>query len=207
MEHIFNTLGSVNWSVAANTYGSFHSTIIGLLSQWWVSLMPKEHRVMESGPTFGHGTRNNPCGKCDAAFCQGNTAVGILEVEAARVLYTIEKIGSFFSSQLDDLNTLKFAILALYPSIPTGRGDRRVAPSVPDEQAQNALKELSCDHKDKTIIVVALNKVYEREVEGIRSRNDYYRCRLDRVDAYCYRRGDLSAQTQLWPRDSHPANE
>jgi len=205
MEDIFDTLRSVNWAVAANTYGSFHSTIIGLLSQWWASLIPKEHRVMESGPTFGHGTRNNPCGKCDAAFCQGNTAVGILEVEAARVLYTIEKIGSFFSSQLDDLNALKFAILALYPSIPTGRGDRRVAPSVPDNQAQSAVIKLSRQYWNKTIIVVALNKVFERQVEGIRNRNDYYRCRLSNVQAFLYRNGCPATPNQLWPRDLPPA--
>jgi len=205
MEDIFDTLGSVNWRVAANTYGSFHATIIGLFCQWWVSLDPKHHCVIESGPAFGHGTREHRCGSCDALFCQDSNSVGILEVEASRVQLTIEKIGNFFGSQLDHLNTLKFAILALYPYGPTGRGDRRVVPSVPDEQAQNAVIELSRRYQGKTIIVVALNKVFDREVEGIRNRNDYYRCRLSNVRAFLYRNGRPPTPNQLWSCDLSPA--
>ncbi len=54
-------------------------------------------------------------------------------------------------------------------------------------------------HSDKPIIVVALDKVYERQVEGIRNRNDYYKSRLRNVKGFVYQGGEeVIHSTLLW---------
>ena len=105
------------WHVAARTIGNDHSTLIGLLIDWWTSMDPEHHWALEGGP--GNGLpEGGGRGQRDALFCRGLAPIGVLEVEGYR--YAIEKIGSFFEAHYPELKPLEFGLLLLYNYEPKG---------------------------------------------------------------------------------------
>ena len=135
---------------------------------------------------------------CDAVFCENSNAIGILEVEGTRGVDTIEKIGKFFKSSLNDLKTLRFAVAILYPVAPIGRGPQRAMPSALDAETLTMVTKVSREHPNKPIIMVTLDKVYERQAEGIRNKNDYYKSRLSSVQGFVYEGGKEVTSSPLW---------
>jgi hypothetical protein len=196
--NLLNSLEGANWIVAANTYGNNHATLIGLLVNWWISLAPETHRAIESGPSYGHFEKGLGGGTCDAVFCENSNAIGILEVEGTRAGFTIGKVGKFFASKCDDLQTLKFALVILYPVVAKGRGSKRKMLSPQDTGVFETVTELSCKYQDKPIIVVTLDKIYEHQVEGIRKRNDYYKSKLSSVSGVVFEGGKEITSRILW---------
>ncbi len=196
---LLDSLKDTKWDIAANTYGNNHATLIGLLVNWWISLAPETHQAIESGPSYGHFKKGVGGGMCDAVFCEDFSAVGILEVEGTRGEDTIKKIDKFFVSPYEDLKTLKFAVVVLYPTAPKGRGPKRDLPSLPDDTTLIAVKKVSRKHPDRPIVVVTLDKVYDHQVEGIRNRNDYYKSKLWSVKGFAYEGGkEVIQNTLLW---------
>jgi hypothetical protein len=193
---LLSSLEGANWVVAANTYGNNHATLIGLLVNWWISLAPETHRAIESGPSYGHFEKGIGGGMCDAVFCEHSTAVGILEVEGTRAKLTIEKVGKFFASRFDDLQTLRFAIVLLYPTTAKRRGPKRAI--LQDSTIFTTVTNISRKYPDKPIIVVTLDKIYEGQVEGIRTRNDYYKSQLSSVNGVVFERGKEITSRILW---------
>jgi hypothetical protein len=173
-QQAFDDLSKVSWGVAARTFGNDHATLIGLLIAWWVSEDPSTRWAIEGGPNFKHGQLDG--GQCDALLCQGEHAVGVLEVEGSRLPYTIDKIGNFFTAEKDDLHSLEFAILLLYSCGAEGRGSMRRWQPVMDlkGEVENHIKNLSIKNPDKAIIVITLDKLYERQSVGIRALSEYY---------------------------------
>jgi len=169
--NLLNSLKNAQWIVATNTYGNNHATLIGMFVNWWITLAPETHRVLESGPSFGHLKGG---GFCDAIFCKDCAAVGILEVEGRRGKWAAEKIGKFFAAEYNDLKTLEFAILLLYVYEPKGRGSKRAMPPVGDREGLEEIKRGSRKYAEKPIIVITLDKTYERKPKGIRGRREYY---------------------------------
>src|SRR5262245_32998390 len=90
---LLESLTAAPWMVAARTIGNDHATLIGLLVHWWIINQPQTRWVIESGPSFGYHEKGIGGGMCDAIFCEGAEAVGILEVEGIRSVYTAQKIG------------------------------------------------------------------------------------------------------------------
>jgi hypothetical protein len=121
-QQLLDSLKDVPWWVAARTYGSFHATLIGLMVQWWLTLDGGNHTVVESGPSVGGGDRR----ACDAVFCLGDDAAGLLEVEGGKIPETLDKIECFFSSPEPDLKTLEFVVFVVYAYIPRARCFRRL---------------------------------------------------------------------------------
>jgi len=197
-EGLLNSLKNVRWDVAANTYGNNHATLIGLLVEWWISSEPETHRAVEAGPSHGQFARGVGGGLCDAIFCEKDDAIGILEVEGTRYEPTIEKIGKFFASSLDDMKTLRFAVAVFYPTGPKGRGAERTMPSCWNAEISSMVIKVSREHSDKPIVVVAIDKVYERHVGGVRRRNDYYKSNLSMVRGFVYEAGKQVASNVLW---------
>lgn len=198
--NLLRSLREARWRVAANTYGNNHATLIGLLVDWWISLAPERHRAMEGGPSYGYFKKGVGGGMCDAIFCENLDAIGVLEVEGTRRGHTIEKIGGFFDSRLADLKALKFAVAVFYPVSPTGRGRERTMPPPQDAAAVAMITEVSGEYPGRPIVVIALGKAYERQVEGIRNRNDYYKSTLISVEGLVYEGGKEVARSTLWRR-------
>src|SRR2546426_891029 len=111
---LLDDLAAVRWDVASRTFGSDHATLVGLLVEWWVSGAPKIRWALESGPSFGYVEGGAGRGQCDALLCERDLALGLVEVEGYRRVYTAEKIGKFFGSSDRDLSALAFAILLVY---------------------------------------------------------------------------------------------
>jgi len=137
-------------------------------------------------------------GLCDAVFCEKDDAIGILEVEGTRYEPTIEKIGKFLASSLDDMKTLRFAVAVLYPTGPRGRGAERAMPSCWNAEISSKVTKVSHEHSDKPIVVVAIDKVYERHVKGIRRRHVVYKSKLTKVWGFVYEAGERVASNVLW---------
>ncbi|MBW1997559.1 MAG: hypothetical protein JRJ29_06285 [Deltaproteobacteria bacterium] len=79
-QNVLRSLRNVRWNVAGKTYGNNHSTLIGLLVDWWVSVSPDCHWALEGGPANGYkgkGVR----GQCDGMLCANDEPVGVVEVE------------------------------------------------------------------------------------------------------------------------------
>ncbi|MCX5647687.1 MAG: hypothetical protein NTX40_01105 [Planctomycetota bacterium] len=203
-ESLLNSLKNVRWDVAANTYGNNHATLIGLLVEWWISSEPETHRAVEAGPSFGHCEKGVGGGRCDAIFCEKDDAIGVLEVEGTRYELTIQKIGKFLpssredASSLDDMKTLRFAIAVLYATGPRKGGAERAMPSCWNAEISSTVTKVSHEYPDKPIVVVALDKVYERHVKGIRRRHVVYKSKLTKVWGFVYEAGERVASNVLW---------
>jgi hypothetical protein len=65
-------------------------------------------------------------------------------------------------------------------------------------KVSSMVEPVSRRHSGKTIVVVVLDKAYERDVEGVRGRNDYYKSNLTKVRALVYEGGMQVASGILW---------
>jgi hypothetical protein len=74
---IFSQLDKVRWHIAAKTFGNDHSTLIGLLVDWWISLSPEVNFALEGGPGIEAGPKEHR-GQCDALFCSAGKPLGVL---------------------------------------------------------------------------------------------------------------------------------
>ena len=169
-----DTFNSARWRTAIRTYGNDHSTLVGLLVDWWVTLSPQNF-ALESGPSFGRRPKGKGRGNCDAILGENDHEVGILEVEGPvekKWAWCVEKIKGFF----DEFKSLQFAILLVYPYGPKGRGDERRVEPIDGGKILSQVKPISEQYPDKGIVVITIDKQFDRRLKGIRSRNDYYKC-------------------------------
>ena len=89
--NLIQQLVDVRWTVMSRTYGSSHSTLIGLLVEWWVN-RGSDYSALEGGPTCAPPETVQPGqrgGQCDAILMRNNLSSGVLEVEGTRYEYTI----------------------------------------------------------------------------------------------------------------------
>ena len=176
-KRLLNNLKDARWHVALRTFGNDHATLIGLLVDWWISNDPDRHWVVEAGPS----SRGEKRGRCDAVFCVDSSAVGVLEVEGTRYNETLEKIGDFFTSEESDLQSLRFGIFLGYPISARGRGKARKVPPLPLDCWERIAKQLTAEHIGKDLVILALEKKWEPKVLGLRTRNQYYKCRPTKI--------------------------
>lgn len=172
-----DALRSVRWKTVFRTYGNDHSTLVGLLVDWWVTLSPQKNFALESGPGIGGGSKGKGRGNCDAIFGENNCAVGVLEVEGPnekKLRWCKEKIGRFFGAK--EFKSLQFAILLVYSYGPAGRGSKRQVKEIPRGEIISLTQEISEQYSDKGIVVITLDKHYDRKHTGIRAHSDYYKC-------------------------------
>lgn len=192
------TFHKVRWETASRTYGNDHSTLIGLLVDWWVNYFPQNF-ALESGPGVGGGKKGKGRGNCDAMFLEKEHPVGLLEVEGPNPRkweWCAKKIGFFF----DKFKSLQFAILLIYSYEPKGSGDNRKVKQISFEdilscpEVKNILEQLP----DKGIIVIILNKKFERNLGGIRARNDYYKCTPKTIEGALVVDGEKVGSEIFW---------
>jgi len=135
---------------------------------------------------------------CDALLCEGAEVCGVLEVEGTRSKYTAEKIGKFFTAEVEHYRSLSFGILVLYAYSPTGKGRERAYPAARDEETIQEVLQISSSFPEKDIIVITLDKLYKRQSTGIRSRNEYYWGELSKVKGFLYERGQETESLLLY---------
>lgn len=195
---ILHGLKHANWEVAAKIVGNNHASLIGLLVSWWIMSDPDRHTALEGGASFGYRKKGEGGGICDALLCEDDDVVGVLEVEGNRKAYTARKIGKFFAAELEYYETLRFALLLFYPTAPVGRGVERRMPLACNEETMREVASVSLDFPEKAIIVISLEKTYERITEGIRARNSYYAGTMRSVDASLFVSGERVESLNLY---------
>jgi hypothetical protein len=198
---LISDLATVDWGVAANTYGNDHSTLIGLLVKWWISGRTGYNWAVEGGPSFGrHRRGTSGGGQCDAVLCRDEAAVGIVEVEGTRPVYTIEKVGKFFGSDYEDLHSLEFAIILVYAYMPKGRGDKRCFLSCATPEVLEAIRIVSAKYPRKDVVLITLEKTYSRPTSGIRCRTEWYRGTPCTIRGFLFRGGQESESQVYYSR-------
>ena len=185
---ILYSLKTARWDTALRTYGNNHSTLIGLLVDWWVSGDPERRWALESGPTNGYaepGVR----GQCDALFCLDHAPLGVLEVEGYRYQLTARKIGTFFDGRYKEIQPIRFGLLLLYTYEVFGSGTQRAFPSAMVPEAFEEVRRVTERYPTKPIIIISLDKTYQRIREGIRAQNEYYKGEPSRIQGSLYENG------------------
>ncbi|NQU21243.1 MAG: hypothetical protein HQ567_08170 [Candidatus Nealsonbacteria bacterium] len=198
---LFDDLHRADWTTAARTFGNDHATLIGILTQWWIRLSPSTHTVIEAGPTNGYREKGKR-GQCDALFCSSDSPVGVLEVEGSRPIETALKIGYFFDGVYPEIQTLTFGILLVYSYTPTGRGEHRIFPAAITERIAETVCQVSRRHPEKEIVLLGLDKTYERRRDGIRSRNEYYMGVPSLIQGQLWRNGIVECKHTLYTRST-----
>jgi hypothetical protein len=176
---ILKSLKKVHWDTAVRTYGNNHSTLIGLLVDWWLSLSAK-NRVLEGGPTNGYHQKGAR-GQCDALLCEGDNPIGVLEVEGTRHETTIKKVGKFFNAKRQEFRTVSFGIILFYAYEPVGTGRMRTFFKPFNSNAKKIVLSVSKEHPEKSIVVISLEKKYQQRHEGVRSWNPYYKGEAEKI--------------------------
>lgn len=198
---LISDLATVDWGVAVNTYGNDHSTLIGLLVKWWICGRTGHYWAVEGGPSFGRHTRGTSGGgQCDAVLCKDEAAVGVVEVEGTRPVYTIEKVGKFFGSDYEDLHSLEFAIILVYAYAPIGRGDKRHFEQCATAKVLDAIRIVSAKYPTKDVVLITLEKTYSRPPAGIRCRTEYYCGAPDTIRGFLFRAGHESESQVYYSR-------
>lgn len=196
-DELLSALKGLRWSTAFRTYGNAHATLIGLLVDWWVDAAPAERWALEGGPSFAHLQRGIGGGLCDAILGQADRAKGVVEVEGTRHPYTIDKLGSFFGSALEDLKGLEFAIFLAYAYTPQGRGEGRVFPPPPFEEFTERGLAITRAYPARQIAILSLEKTFERQRRGPRARNEYYMGTPSRIRGALIQDGDVLGEIEI----------
>lgn len=172
-EILLQSLSRARWQTAFRTYGSSHATLIGTLVDWWVNEEP-DRWALEGGPSFAKLPGGVGGGICDAILGEGNSSRGVVEVEGTRLESTLLKLGSFFASKVTDLQDLEFGIFLAYAYLPTGRGHERQYSTTSLDTFASIATQVTLQSPTKSLVLLALDKSYERITIGPRARNEYY---------------------------------
>jgi len=191
---LLESLGKARWGTASRTYGSSHSTWIGLFSDWWISLDPKSHSVLDGAPSHGKGR----IGQGDQLFCDAEGPAGVSEVEGSDPLKKVRTIEQYFKTRREELGRIWFAVLFLYSYSPIGSGKNRQFPQAASPAVLRAVQGLSSRYRDRIVLVVALDKRFERIAEGVRSTSEYYSGVPDQVTGICLKSGLESGRRALF---------
>ncbi len=161
IEQIFESLASVRWDVAHRTYGSSHSTLIGLMVEWWIN-RSQSHTVFDGAPSFGSA------GQADALLCTDGSPVGVLEVEGTQALAKVQTISRYFSSGRPELASIRFGILLAYSYEPKGRGLAKAYPPAEVAEVTDAMKAVTKQHAPRSFVFLGLDKRLD-QFDGLRS--------------------------------------
>lgn len=197
-------LKRVRWDVAARTFGNAHSTLVGMLVDWWISLSRERHTAIESGPTNGYSEQGKR-GQCDALFCSDGVPRGVLEVEGTRLIETAKKIGYFFDAKRPYLEGLEFAVYLVYAYNPMGIGGERQFPPAITNEVLATLREVSRTHSEKSIALVGLDKCLDRCRTGVRALNEWYMGTPTHIHGLLFKNGELVDQVTLVERVQPPS--
>jgi hypothetical protein len=182
---LLESLGRARWEVAHRTYGSSHSTLIGLLVDWWVRISPTRHSVLDGAPSCGRGS----AGQGDALFCRDDRPVGVLEAEGTDPLAKIRTISRYLKSDRAELRSIQFGILLQYAYEPTGRGRDRQYPAAESSKVMAEVQKVSVKHPQNAIVVVTLDKEFSRFTDGVRSCSEYYSGTTNKVAGILFHGG------------------
>jgi hypothetical protein len=182
---LLESLGRVRWDVAHRTYGSGHSTLVGLLADWWVRISPTRHSVLDAAPSCGKGSAR----QADALFCKDDRPVGVLQLEGSGSPAGIRTLSLYLKSKKTELRTVQFGILLQAADEPAGRGQERRFPAAESPKVMAEVRKMSAKHPETAIVVVTIDREFTRFTDGIRSCSEDYSGTTNKVTGILFHGG------------------
>ncbi len=194
---ILHCLREVRWHVLERTYGSSHSTITGLIVDWWVSSGRRRRWALEGGPglrgTPGKKLPRGAGGRSDVLLLSwSGRGDGLVEVEGQKFKQTVAKIGRFLASTETGYTALTFVLFVAYAY--EGPFSTKV-----EGYLVSQLQRLSQQYATKAFILVVVDKEIPSGLTGWRTRNTYSKGRLKSVHGQLFHGGRQVAGSQCYP--------
>ncbi len=189
---------TIEWSHIGRTIGNCHATFIGLIVHAW--LAGGENRtVLESPPGVSRpGGRIHP----DIILVEGDSAMGVVEVEGTKCGRVIEKF-----TEYSVWKSLGFGLFLAYPTAPRGHGDSRTFclwndTARCDESELAEAARVASGSVPFPLLLIFVQKAYKPGALPpdlyLTSEADYYRGRAAAVHAVVAERGQLGPSKMLW---------
>jgi hypothetical protein len=160
---------SVPWGVLPRLRGNPHSSLIGLLSHWWLN-HSADSWVLD-GPPQITGTVNgepNVRRSADLILGSGSLPSAVVEVEGTDHFGKLDTLGLYLRSTAADMAHIGTGILVSYAYPPE-------RPVVPMADLANAVSDLTMTLKNKWIVLLELPKEPVTVEAPLMQRNEYYR--------------------------------
>jgi hypothetical protein len=192
---------SVRWDALSRVYGNFHSTLVGLITSWWVSLPGASRTAMESGPTFAPHAKGKGSQRCDALLLADGRAVGVLEVEYLHIKRAMTRLRRYLGvTKQSYWPRIEFGVFVAYAGRTVGRGRYRHMPPID----LTGLISEAREHALANILFIAVNKRCPDEAKrnadrSDRFRNSYYWGEVSEVFAQVFDGKNVGPLVRLWP--------
>jgi hypothetical protein len=182
---LLESLSRVRWDVAHRTYGSGHSILVGLLTDWWFRISSTRHSVLDAAPACGKGSS----GQANALFCKDDRPVGVLQLEGCGSPAGIRTLSLYLKSKKTELRTIQFGILLQSADEPAGRGQERRYPAAESPKIMAEIRKASAKHPATAIVVVTLDREFTRFTDGIRASSEDYAGTISKVGGILFHGG------------------
>ena len=176
--------GSVPWSVLSGMRGNPHSSIIGLLSNWWITIEDPNWEL-DGPPTAGNRR------VADILMGSTNAPRIVVEVEGTRHLDKLESLRLYLDSTYDDLSSVSVGVLASYAYPPD-------IPIIPRDEIVEAAQSVSARLGNKWLILVELHKERATVSADVMNRSDYYKYTFSQVNVGPMRGGSFAGFSTVW---------
>ena len=192
---VWGALPQAPWDRLSRIHGSCHSSMVGLVAGWWVSLSP-DHYVLDGAP--GYRSRRN----ADAVLCDSSGPVGVVEVEGYSYLTKAGTIGHYLTP--DDchkaLRGLHLGVLVMYAAKATRRqGETNLLSGevASIDRCLESVREITGRLAGTEMLVVAIDKRYDGQVPPVRGISEYHHCTVSRITALRFVGGEEVARAPL----------
>lgn len=163
--------------------GSSHASVIGLTAQRWLNIDTERRFVLDGAPSYGIKT-----GWEDLLLCDTDRPVAVVEVEGTQPLKKFQCIANYFQSSRPELASLEFGVLLLYAYEAKGAKTNRCYPSPERPEVVALIQEVTATYR-QPLLMVTVEKQFERITYGIRATSGYYHGTTCRVQAMCFEKG------------------
>lgn len=176
--------GSVPWGVLKGMRGNPHSSIIGFLSNWWIT-MEDPNWILDGPPTAGNRRA------ADIVLGSSNAPRIAIEVEGTRYLEKLESLRLYLDSEHADLSSISVGVLVSYAYPPE-------IPIIPRDEIVEAARSVSAQVGNKWLILVELHKVSATVTADVMNRNNYYKYAFNQIDVGPMRGGSFGGFSTVW---------
>ena len=191
-ELVSQLANAVNWHSAARTYGSYHSTLIGLVVEAWTR-SENDRCALEGAPRIeGYNS--------DAILAHDGRPVGVVEVEGFNILEKIQHFHKYFASER--LSQPVFGLALIYQQV----GDGYSSPGknwLDQKDIVNEARLVGEAHPANPFMLVLAKKCETPEKHGphmlgLCSTNGSAQYRLEKVTGRVFYDGQEGEEQTLW---------
>ena len=180
---------TINWTAASQTFGSPHSTLIGLVVEAWAGLGADRY-ILEGAPKIEKY-------KSDAVLAIGTDCVGVVEVEGFKILDRIQRFDQYFNVQPHILSQPAFGLVVVYQSSSSG-GQCTYPGGLAPECILAKAGDVANNHPDNPLMVVLAEKRYDRNPKiALRRHNTWAWGRFARMIGCVFHQGERE-EIPLW---------